>query len=326
MLLGILQDLLSVWDRNSSVSWNVIQLTLSAEMITIQLSRREKMPSKYAQSLETYSDIYKYPYRYAVHPFRIAGNIYYVGNAAVSSHLIDTGDGLILLDTTFPHTYPLLINSIWEAGFSVYDIKYILHSHGHFDHFGGTIALAALTKAKTFLGSLDARMFVERPELSLGLDCPYCYMELFRPDAEIEDGQIISLGNTEIRAVLTPGHSPGVISFIIKVNDGKETFTAGMQGGAGLNTLNMDYMEYFHFGASEIAETRKNFLDGLKNLEKEKVDVPLGNHPNHNKTFEKYQKMRENPDGPNPFFNPAEWQVFLSETENKFNRMLAEEG
>ena len=283
------------------------------------------MQSKYAQTLDTYADIFKHPYKYAVHPFRIAANIYYVGNAAVSSHLIDTGNGLILLDTTFPHTYPLLINSVWEAGFSIYDIKYILHSHGHFDHFGGTMALAALTKAKTFLGALDARMFRERPELSLGLDCPYCYMELFTPDVELEDGQIISLGNTEIKAIHTPGHSPGVISFIIKVNDGKETFTAGMQGGAGLNTLNLQYMEYFHFDASGITETRRSFLDGLKKLEKEKVDIPLGNHPSHNKTLEKYKKMQENPDAPNPFIAPAEWQKFLSDTRSKFNKMLAEE-
>ena len=283
------------------------------------------MKSKYAATIDSYLDIFKYPYKYAVHPFKIAGNIYYAGNSAVSSHLIDTGDGLILLDTTFPHTYPLLINSIWEAGFSIYDIKYILHSHGHFDHFGGTTALAALTNAKTFLGAKDAQMFRERPELSLGLDCPHCHMELFNPDVEIEDGQIISLGNTEIRAILTPGHSPGVISFIIKVTDGNKTYTAGMQGGAGLNTLNMEYMEHFRFGASEISEIRESFRSGLKKLENEKVDITLGNHPSHNKTLEKRKKMLEAPDAPNPFIDPAEWQLFLSETQNKFSKMLAEE-
>ena len=280
------------------------------------------MQSKYVVTIDTFMDIFKYPQKYAMHPFRIAGNIYYVGNTAVSSHLIDTGEGLILIDTTFPHTYPLLVNSVWEAGFSIYDIKYILHTHGHFDHFGGTLGLASLTKAKTFLGAKDAQMFRDRPELSLGLDCPYCYMELFTPDAEIEDGQLISLGNTEIRAVLTPGHSPGVISFIIKVTDGNKTYTAGMQGGAGFNTLNMQYMRYFNLDASEI---RNGFLEGIKKLEKEKVDISLGNHPSHNKTMEKRKRMLENPEAPNPFIDPAEWHTYLSDIQKKFSVMLEEE-
>ena len=283
---------------------------------------RINMQSNIKIPVDAYMDIFKYPHKYAVHPFRIAGNLYYVGNASVSSHLIDTGDGLILIDTTFPHTYPLLVNSIWEAGFSIYDIKYILHSHGHFDHFGGTNELAALTKAKTFLGVPDARMFRERPELTLGMDCPFCYMELFTPDVEMEDGQIIALGNTEIRAVLTPGHSAGVMSFFIKVTDGNTIYTAGMQGGAGLNTLNMKFLQAFNL---DISKTRNSFLEGLKKIENEKVDIPLGNHPSHNKTLEKYKKMLEDSGGQNPFIEPDEWQVFLSDTRNKFSRMLAEE-
>jgi metallo-beta-lactamase class B len=280
------------------------------------------MQSKHIITGEALMDMFKYPHKYAIHPFRIAGNLFYVGNTSVSSHLIDTGDGLIIIDTTYPHTYPLLINSIWEAGFSIYDIKYILHTHGHFDHFGGTSELAALTNAKTFLGERDARMFRERPELTLGTDCPFCYIELFTPDVEIKDGQIITLGNTEIRAVSTPGHSPGVISFIIKVTDGGTIYTAAMQGGAGLNTLNLPFLQGFNL---DVSETRNDFLEGIKKLESETVDITLGNHPKQNKTVEKRQKMLENPDAPNPFIDPTEWRMFLSDIKNRFNAMLGEE-
>ena len=281
------------------------------------------MKSKYDTDMVAITEMLKYPHKYAMRPFKIAGNLYFVGNAAVSSHLIDTGDGLILIDTTFPQTYPLLINSIWEAGFSIYDIKYILHTHGHFDHFGGTPELAALTKAKTFLGAKDAMMFRQRPELSFKDDCPFCYLELFTPDVEIDDGQIITLGNTEIKAVLTPGHSPGVISFIIKVTDGNKTYTAGMQGGAGFNTLNRFFLERHNL---DVCETRNSFLEGLKKLENEKVDITLGNHPNQNNTIEKYKEMIKNPTAPNPFINPDEWQLFLSDILTRYNIMLEEEG
>jgi metallo-beta-lactamase class B len=280
------------------------------------------MQSKYAVTEKTFMDVYRHPWNYAIRPFRIAGNLYYVGNTSVGAHLVDSGDGLILLDTTFPQTYSLLVNSIWELGFSIYDIKYILHSHGHFDHIGGTQELSNLTKAKTFLGAKDARMFRERPELALREDCPYSYVELFTPDVELEDGQRITLGSAEIRAVSTPGHSPGVMSYLIRVEDGKNEYTAAMHGGAGFNTLNRPFFEKFGLDGDAV---RADFINGVTRLEAESVDITLGNHPNQNNTAEKRRSMLENPSGPNPFIDTAEWGRFLSDIKRRFAVMLEEE-
>ena len=76
-------------------------------------------------------------YEMKIIPFKIIGNLYFVGSYCQSSHLIDTGDGLILIDTGYPQNLYLLINSIYKLGFSPYDVKYIIHSHGHYDHGGG---------------------------------------------------------------------------------------------------------------------------------------------------------------------------------------------
>jgi metallo-beta-lactamase class B len=97
------------------------------------------------------ADICMHPWDYAVEPFCIAGNLYYVGNRDVSSHLIDTGEGLILLDTAFPQTVYLLLESIRRLGYDPDDIHTIVHCHGHYDHFGGTRALVELTGARTAL-------------------------------------------------------------------------------------------------------------------------------------------------------------------------------
>jgi metallo-beta-lactamase class B len=97
-------------------------------------------------------DICIHPWKYTIEPFRIVGPLYYVGNEKVSSHLVDTGSGLILLDTTFPQTTYLLLESIRQLGFDPADIRLILHSHGHYDHFGGTRAIVELTQAKTAMG------------------------------------------------------------------------------------------------------------------------------------------------------------------------------
>ena len=80
------------------------------------------------------ADICMRPWEFAVEPFCILGNLYYVGNQNVSSHVIDTGQGLILLDTAFPQTVYLLLESVHKLGFSPYEIHTIVHCHGHYDH------------------------------------------------------------------------------------------------------------------------------------------------------------------------------------------------
>ena len=91
-------------------------------------------------------------YEGKMEPFRIIGNVYFVGTFPASSHLIDTGEGLILIDTGSSDTLFLLINSIYKLGFSPYDVKYIIHTHWHGDHTEATAAFCHLTGAKTYIG------------------------------------------------------------------------------------------------------------------------------------------------------------------------------
>ena len=98
----------------------------------------------------------KHPWKGAREPFQIYGNLYFVGTEPASTHLIDTGEGLIVLDPGYPQSLYLVIDGIWRLGFRPEDVKIILHSHGHYDHLGGTRALAELTGAKTYISALDA--------------------------------------------------------------------------------------------------------------------------------------------------------------------------
>ena len=90
-------------------------------------------------------------------PFRMAGNLYFVGTYKASSHLINTGDGLILIDTGYEETADVVIESVTDLGFDVRDIRYILHSHGHCDHTDGTPKIVALSGAETFLCRKDIK-------------------------------------------------------------------------------------------------------------------------------------------------------------------------
>jgi len=253
-------------------------------------------------------------------PFRIFGNLFFVGNADVGSYLIDTGAGLILIDTTYPTTRALLVQSIWEAGFNPADIKYILHTHGHFDHFGGTTLMVSLSGAKTALGAPDAEVFRTRPEMALIADARYSYTELFTPDIELNDGDLIELGNIKIRAVSTPGHTMGVMTYIFDVTDGKETHTAGLYGGSGVNTLCRDFLEEHNN-----AFFRDYYLQSLEKVRHEPVDIVLGNHTGQNRTKEKYQRMCAHPEAANPFIDPKEWSAYMDFARDLYGRMLRDE-
>ncbi len=276
--------------------------------------------SKYEFNVKSREDFYMYPEKYRVEPFRIYGNLYYTGNKSVGSHLIDTGEGLILIDTTYPTTSAMLVQSIWELGFDPKDIRYIIHTHGHFDHIGGTAFLKELSGAKTCLGEGDAVMFVERPELVLTRNCGCSYFKPFEPDLIMKDGDIITLGNTSIRIVSTPGHSDGVISFFFETEENGVRLTAGMHGGAGLNTLCRTFIERFNR-----TKCREEFLEGIERVYEEPVDIMLGNHAGHNRTVEKRQLMIQNPEGANPFIDPTEWKRYLDTVKKRYEIMLKEE-
>ena len=235
-------------------------------------------------------------------PFRIIGNVYFVGTGKASSHLIDTGEGLILIDTGYAETADVIVESVAELGFNVRDIKYILHSHGHGDHTDGTPRILELTEAETFLGEQDVK-----------------YIAGWKPDHFYQDGQVIGLGNTEILCLATPGHTEDTYSFFFDVHEGGKTYRAGMFGGAGTNQLKKAYLS--RRGCSWL--NRGLFFKSLDKLKKEHVDVFLGNHTWNNHTQEKYEKMQVS--GENPFIDAGEWRAFLEKCEKKLEQVMLQD-
>lgn len=235
-------------------------------------------------------------------PFRIIGNVYFVGTEKASSHLIDTGEGLILLDTGYEETVDVIVDSMAELGFDIRDVRYILHSHGHGDHTGGTPKLLKLTKAETFLAKEDVK-----------------YIFGWAPDHHYQDGQVIRLGDTEILCIATPGHTEGTYSFFFDVVEQGQTYRAGMFGGAGTNQLKKAYLN--RRGCSWL--NRGLYFQSIDRLKKEHVDVFLGNHTWNNHTKEKYERMSDSER--NPFINPAEWGDFLETCEHNLETIMLQE-
>lgn len=260
------------------------------------------------------------PWEGAIKPFRIFGNLYFVGTRPASAHLIDTGEGLILIDSGYPQTLYLVMDSIREMGFNPREIKIILNSHGHYDHLGASRALAELTGAKNAIGEKDRGYADGTLDLTWARQLGYQYEEMFEPDILLRDGDVLRLGNTAIECVETPGHTPGTLSFFFDVTDGKRTFRAGMFGGAGVNSLKKAFLNEAGLPFS----LRGDYFRSLERLKKERVELFLGNHVHNNHTVEKGIRLEEmrkayaagtsnvDPESEaNPFFAPDEWFAFL---------------
>ena len=257
------------------------------------------------------------PYLLWRKPFRIAGNLYFVGNEWCSSHLIDTGDGLLLLDTPCASALPGLLYSISYLGFQPRDLRYILVSHAHVDHYGAVSALVHFTGARTYLGAVDAKdMRVNRDRLETMHREMGQYEEFFVPDVELEDGDIIHAGNTDIRCVLTPGHTVGVMSHFWTLEHEGQTYHVGIYGGAGFISLSKEALE----ANGQPLSIRDDFAASIDKVWNEPVDITLGNHPFHNDTYPKYERMQRGER--NPFIDPAEWHRFLSELKEEYRRFL----
>lgn len=256
-----------------------------------------------------------------VHPFQIYGNVWYVGDSWVCVHLIDTGDGLLLIDSGNCGATAMLVNAIWEAGFRPADVKWIIHSHGHVDHVGGANFFKKMFGTKLYLGAPDAEMYRSRPELAAIHDSHNDMDSLFVPDYEINEGDVLTFGNTTMTFYLVPGHTPGCIACFFDAHDGGETWRCGYYGGFGFNTLQKDFL--IEIGDPDY-RTRQIYLDSLAKVRDQKVDLFLGNHCINNQTLERRQRQLADPTGPNPFVDPEAWGKYLDQKRDELTAFMAD--
>ena len=208
-------------------------MSMKAEYAAYLKSRED-----YARNIPM-SEYFLENYDRYVEPFRIYGDLYYVGDSWVCVHLIDTGDGLLLLDAGNLGATAMLIHSIWKLGFDPADIRWVIVSHGHLDHFGSVNFLKKLFGTEVLLGAPDAEMLKERPECSFIHQSPNIAEKLFTPDRVIHDAETIRFGNLDVYFRLVPGHSFGPISCFFNMQENGVSKRVGFYGGFGFNTLSM---------------------------------------------------------------------------------------
>lgn len=162
-------------------------------------------------------------------PYKVFDNLYFVGTLVHSAWALTTSEGIVIIDTLFDYAIePEIIDGLTALGLDPNAIKYVLISHAHGDHDQGAALLQSRFGAKVVMGAGDWDATLERPADAIG-GVPK------RDIAVGPEGLKLTLGDTTIDIVATPGHSPGTLSYIFPVQDGGRTLTVAYSGGTAFN-------------------------------------------------------------------------------------------
>ena len=201
-------------------------------------------------------------------PHKIIGNIYYVGTRTLSSFLIVTPQGNILLDSTYERNVPVIRKSVGDLGFTFSDIRILIGNHAHGDHQEGDALVKQLTGAQVVAMAEDvAPLQAIKPG---GKEHPI--------DKVIHDGDTVALGGTTLVAHLTPGHTPGCTTWTTDAQEGGKSYHVVFHCSLRANALSPAVIDQFN----------RTF----KLVRAMPCDVPLGDHPAQYNMLEKHAKLR----------------------------------
>lgn len=248
-----------------------------------------------------------------VSPFRIAGNLYYVGAIEVSSFLITTPKGHILLDGGFAETAPQIERNIAQLGFKIEDVKILLNSHAHLDHAGGLAELKNKSGAKMIASAGDAELLRNggHGDFRFGDTLIFPPVEV---DQIIHDGESIELGGQKLTAWLTPGHTKGNTTWTTKISDDGKTYNVVFAGSPTA-------LDYQLVGKESYPGIAADFEKAFAVLKKLPCDIFLSDHGTFFRFIEKRDRLVRG-ENPNPFIDPNGYKSFVTHFEKEFHDKL----
>lgn len=260
-------------------------------------------------------------------PFRIAGNLYYVGAAGVTSFLLTGPEGHVLIDGGYPETAPAIMASIAELGFEIHDVKVLLNTHAHSDHAGGLRALQEASGAELWVSEGDSDAMAAGRNAADPALGPLRVIGVLgfgrfrapRIDHRFNDGDTIRLGPLELTAHVTAGHTRGCTSWSFPVREGDRELLA----------VNICSLTLFPFVSLVEPEAypgiRTDFERSFRTLRSLPVDIFLASHAD---MFDMYRKRnaRAGADDPvDPFIDPEGYRSFIDRAEQRFREVLAKQ-
>jgi metallo-beta-lactamase class B len=255
-------------------------------------------------------------------PFRIAGNLYYVGANDVAAFLITGPSGHVLIDGGYPGTAPMIVASIAQLGFDIRDVEILLNSEPHFDHAGGLAELQKASGAELWASEASAEALEAggAGDRNLGPLRFITYFPLLRyppprVDRRFADGAVVRVGPIQLTAHITPGHTEGCTTWSIPIRD----------GGRMLNVVHRCSLTLpAALSMGEYPEIRAEFERTFKTLRSLPVDVFVTAHAREFGRYRKFVRRDSVADPVSPFLDREGYLRTIDSAEVKFRKLIAD--
>jgi metallo-beta-lactamase class B len=254
-------------------------------------------------------------------PFRVYGNTYYVGPHGLSSILITSRAGHVLIDSALPESVPQVVANIRSLGFRIEDVKLIVNSHVHFDHGGGISELQRLSGAEVAASPWSVEVLtksgVGKSDPQFGSIPP---VALIPRATTLRDGQTLRVGDIRLAAHFTPGHTPGGTSWTWKSCEGKRCLSLVYS-----DSLTPVSSEGFRFSDSrEYPTAVQDFEKSFAFLRAAQCDILLTSHPDASGFWQRLER-RERGVRPDPVVSPNACKELAERAAERLRRRLESE-
>jgi metallo-beta-lactamase class B len=251
-------------------------------------------------------------------PFRLIGNVYWVGTYDLSTYLITTPQGNILINTGLAETVPQIRSNVEKLGFKMADVKILTATHGHYDHVAGLAELKRMTGAKMMMSEQDVELLESggKADFRFG-DTPSARFEPVTVDQKFKDGDTISLGGTVLTAHHHPGHTKGATSFTLNVQENGKTYRVVIANMGSINPgVTVSGMPKYPGIAQDYARTFRRQKDMA-------IDVWLASHASQFGMHDKYKPG--DPYNPDRFVDPKGFRTAVEKLETVYLEQLNRE-
>lgn len=252
-------------------------------------------------------------------PVHLVGPLYYVGTEGLGSYLFTTPEGHILLNTAMPETGELIVESIRKAGFKPEDIRIIINGHAHSDHAGAFAFIKQLSGAKLAVMEPDVRPMEDggKSDFRYGTDWKIMGFPPAKVDRVLRDGDIVTLGEVQLTAYNTPGHTRGSTTWVTRLVEEGHVYTVVFPDGQGFNPgyhvvknpsypgIDSDYRKTHH------------------TLEMLKPDIWFGHHAEYFDLAGK--RKRAQAEGVRAWIDPEGYRRFVAGKKSAFEALVNEE-
>ena len=248
-------------------------------------------------------------------PFRIAGNLYYVGSEGLASYLIVTPQGLILINSSLDESVPLIEKSVETLGFNFKDVKILLISHAHNDHCDGSALVKKLTGAKYFVMDADVPVVESggKTDFQYGAHADMRF-PVAHVDRVLHDGDTVRLGGSVLTAHKTAGHTKGTTTWTMDQTEGGRTLHVVIVGSPNVNP------GYKLAGNKAYPRIAEDYEHGFQVLNALPCDIFLGAHGGYFGLTDKFPRWQSG--DRNAFIDPSGYKEYIADREQAFKAEL----